>query len=98
MLVADVQEKELKKFKDDLKQEMKLLKLEVEMLPKDQRKEALKRKREEKEIEQTERVRKTRVACRCAEHVLFTDHGIVSCDFYSIRGKVFPLHYTRFCL
>ena len=35
---------------------MKLLKLEVDVLPKDQRKEALKRRREEKEIEQTERV------------------------------------------
>ena len=51
-----MQEKELKKFKDELKQEMKLLKLEVDVLPKDQRKEALKRRREEKEIEQTERV------------------------------------------
>ena len=35
------QEKELKGFRDSLKQEMKLLKHEVELLPKDRRKEAL---------------------------------------------------------
>ncbi len=50
------QEKEQKQFKEALKQEFKLLKQEIDMLPKDIRKETLKRKREEKEIEQTEKV------------------------------------------
>lgn len=39
-----------------MKQEFKLLKQEIDMLPKDIRKDTLKRKREEKEIEQTEKV------------------------------------------
>ena len=52
-----LQEKEQKQFKESLKQEFKLLKQEIDMLPKDMRKDTLKRKREEKEIEQTEKVR-----------------------------------------
>ncbi len=51
------QEKEQKQFREALKQEFKLLKQEVDMLPKDIRKETMKRKREEKEIEQTDKVR-----------------------------------------
>ena len=39
-----------------MKQEFKLLKQEIDLLPKDIRKDTLKRKREEKEIEQTEKV------------------------------------------
>ena len=46
----------MKHFRESLKQEMKLLKHEVDMMPKDQRKDIMKRKREEKEIEQTEKV------------------------------------------
>ena len=50
------QEKDVKQFREGLKQELKLLKQEVDMLPKDQRKDALRRKKEEKEIEQAEKV------------------------------------------
>lgn len=50
------QERELKVFREGLKQEMKHLKQEVETLPKDHRKEALRRRKEEKEIENQERV------------------------------------------
>ena len=53
------QEKEVKQFREGLKQEMKLVKHEVDILPRDQRKEALKRRKEEKEIEQAEKVRET---------------------------------------
>jgi STE20-like kinase len=44
-------------FRDGLRQEMRLIKQEVDMMPKDKRKEVYKRRREEKEIEQAEKVR-----------------------------------------
>ena len=50
------QEKELKAFRESLKQEMKLLKHEVELLPKDRRKEELKIRKEIMEKEQAMRV------------------------------------------
>merc|ERR1719342_61262 len=49
------QEKELKTFRESLKQETKLLKHEVELLPKDRRKEALKMRKEQLEREHIER-------------------------------------------
>ncbi|XP_013403396.1 STE20-like serine/threonine-protein kinase isoform X2 [Lingula anatina] len=51
------QERELKLFREDLKNELKLLKHQVDMMPKDVRKEAYKKKKEEKEIEQAEKER-----------------------------------------
>jgi STE20-like kinase len=51
-----LQEKELRAFHEQQRNEMKLLKHEVDMLPKDKRKEAFKRRKDEKEIEQAERV------------------------------------------
>lgn len=50
------QEREVKSFREGLKQEWKLLKHEIDMLPRDQRKDATKRRKEEKEIEQQEKV------------------------------------------
>jgi polyhydroxyalkanoate synthesis regulator protein len=50
------QDREVRMFHETLKQELKLLKQEVEMMPKDQRKDALRRRREEKDIEHQERV------------------------------------------
>ena len=50
------QEKELKLFREGMRQEMKLLKQEVDMLPKDVRKDTMRRKKEEKEIDQGEKV------------------------------------------
>ena len=47
----------MKSFKDDLKREMKKLKHDVEKISKDQRKEVLRRRKEEMEIDHTERVR-----------------------------------------
>lgn len=52
------QEKELKSFKEGLKQELKLLKQEVELVPKDRRKEELKARRERMEKEQHIKVRR----------------------------------------
>ena len=46
----------MKDFKEGLKQEMKLMKQEVDMLPKDQRKDQLRRRREQMEIDQAEKV------------------------------------------
>lgn len=43
-------------YRDGLRQEMKLIKQEVEVFAKDKRKETYKRRREEKEIEQAEKV------------------------------------------
>jgi len=43
-------------FNDDQRNELKKLKDEVTGVPKEHRKEAMKRRREEKEIEQAERV------------------------------------------
>ena len=51
------QEKELKGFRESLKQEVKLLKHEVELLPKDRRKEELKLRKENLEHDQRRRVR-----------------------------------------
>ena len=56
LFFVKLKEKEQKQFKESLKQEFKLLKQEIDMLPKDIRKDTFKRKREEKEIEQTEKV------------------------------------------
>jgi STE20-like kinase len=50
------QEKDLKAFRESLKQEMKLLKHEVELLPKDRRKEELKSRKERLEQEHQLRV------------------------------------------
>ena len=49
---------------------MKLLKHEVDMLPKDKRKEAFKRRKEEKEIEQAEKVRV--MSCFMPHPILFS--------------------------
>jgi STE20-like kinase len=58
-LPSKFQEKELKLFHDNQKNELKKLKDEVSSVPKERRKETLKRRREEKEIEQAERVSAT---------------------------------------
>lgn len=52
-----LQERELKVFRDGQKVELKRLKEEVDILPKEARKDALRRRREEKEIEHAEKVR-----------------------------------------
>lgn len=58
------QEKELKGFRESLKQELKLLKHEVELVPKDRRKEELKTRKERMEGEHQLRVRRnTRQVC-----------------------------------
>ena len=54
------QEKDLKGFRESLKQEVKLLKHEVELLPKDRRKEELKARKERLDQEHQLRVRKAR--------------------------------------
>lgn len=52
-----VQEKELKMFREKQKQEMKLLKQELDMMPKgDNKKENMRKAREAKEIELQEKV------------------------------------------
>ena len=51
------QEKDLKGFRESLKQEVKLLKHEVELLPKDRRKEELKARKERLDQEHQLRVR-----------------------------------------
>ncbi|XP_064631284.1 serine/threonine-protein kinase 10-like isoform X4 [Lineus longissimus] len=51
------QDREVRMFHETLKQEQKLLKQEVDMMPKDQRKDVLRRRREEKDIEHQERER-----------------------------------------
>merc|ERR1712242_337017 len=51
------QDKELKTFRESLKQETKLLKHEVELLPKDRRKEALKIRKDQLEREHIDRER-----------------------------------------
>merc|ERR1712029_463886 len=55
--IKNEQEKELKTFRESLKQETKLLKHEVELLPKDRRKEALKMRKEQLEKEHVDRER-----------------------------------------
>ena len=61
------QEKELKMFREGLKQDMKMLKHEVEMLPRDTRKEALRQRKEEKEIEHVEKVGQGRTTLNFVE-------------------------------
>ena len=56
------QEKEHKTFREGLKQEVKLLKHEIELMPKDRRKEEFKHRKENLEREQKRRVR-NRIAC-----------------------------------
>ncbi|KAL5022355.1 hypothetical protein ScPMuIL_001510 [Solemya velum] len=51
------QERELKNFKEQQKQEMKLLKQELDLLPRDERKESMRRRKEQKEIELGEKER-----------------------------------------
>lgn len=51
------QEKELKIFKEQQRQDMKLLKQELDLLPKDTKKEALRKRKEEKEIELADKER-----------------------------------------
>jgi len=55
--IRSEQEKELKAFRESLKQETKLLKHEVELLPKDKRKEALRLRKEQLEREHVDRER-----------------------------------------
>jgi len=55
--IRNEQEKELKTFRESLKQETKLLKHEVELLPKDRRKEALKMRKDQLEREHIDRER-----------------------------------------
>merc|ERR1719397_1178298 len=55
--IRNEQEKELKGFRESLKQEVKLLKCEVELLPKDRRKEALKMRKDQLEREHVLRER-----------------------------------------
>merc|ERR1719348_867524 len=55
--IRSEQEKELKGFRESLKQEVKLLKCEVELLPKDRRKEALKMRKDQLEREHVLRER-----------------------------------------
>ena len=50
------QEKELKTFREGLKQEVKLLKHEIDLLPKDRRKEEFKHRKENLERDQKRRV------------------------------------------
>ena len=49
------QEKELRAFRESLKTELKLLKQEVDLMPKDQRKEALRTRKENLETDQSDR-------------------------------------------
>ena len=65
LLLIILQERDMRQFREGLKQEMKLLKQEVDMLPKDARKDTFRRRKEEKEVEQAEKVRKIDIkACR----------------------------------
>ena len=52
-----LQEKEYKIFKEQQKQELKLLKQELDLLPRDNKKDATRKRREQKEIELSEKVR-----------------------------------------
>lgn len=49
------QERELKAFRESLKTELKLLKQEIDLLPKDKRKDAFKARKEKLDVDQTER-------------------------------------------
>lgn len=67
------QEKELKSFREGLKQETKLLKQEVELMPKERRKEELKHKKETLENDQHRRV--SVLACSQCTFNLFSCRG-----------------------
>jgi len=54
--VYRVQERDLKTFHEGLKQDTKLMKQSVDMLPKDLRKDVLRQRKEEKDVEQAEKV------------------------------------------
>lgn len=62
-----MQERDLKRFQENQKREMKMLKMEVDVLPSSTRKDALKQKREEKQVEQLEKVlsSSSRPALKC---------------------------------
>ncbi|KAK7020281.1 hypothetical protein SK128_006864, partial [Halocaridina rubra] len=53
--IRSEQERELKAFRESLKTELKLLKQEIDLLPKDKRKEAFKIRKERLDVDQTER-------------------------------------------
>jgi STE20-like kinase len=55
--IRSEQERELKLFREGLKQEVRLLKQESDLLPKDQRKTAFRIKRQQQEVEQSDRER-----------------------------------------
>ncbi|KAK6186065.1 hypothetical protein SNE40_008172 [Patella caerulea] len=55
--IKSEQERETKMFKEQQKQELKLFKHELDMLPKDTKKEVIKKRREAKEIELTDKER-----------------------------------------
>ena len=50
------QDRELRQFKEQQKQELKMVRVEVEMLPRDQRKEATRRIKEQKERQHIDQV------------------------------------------
>ena len=62
------QEKELKTFRESLKQELKLLKQEVDLLPKSERKEALKARKEALEHDQQHREQLFLIANHLAQY------------------------------
>ena len=57
-----VQERDLKTFHESLKQDMKLMKQSIDMLPKDMRKDMLRQRKEEKDVERAEKVMKVVIA------------------------------------
>jgi len=57
-----VQERDLKTFHESLKQDMKLMKQSIDMLPKDMRKDMLRQRKEEKDVERAEKVTKVVLA------------------------------------
>jgi len=56
VLLMTLQENELKLFRENHKMEMKKLKDELESMPKEQRRDAYRQLKEEKDIQQAERV------------------------------------------
>ena len=55
-IISTSQERDLKKFREDLKMEVKLLKQEVDLMPKNKRKDTFRIRKEKLEIDQAERV------------------------------------------
>jgi len=51
-----MQDRDLKTFHEGLKQDMKLMKQSIDMMPKEVRKDMLRQRREEKDVEQAEKV------------------------------------------